>query len=245
MPAIVKVIPVVIVNVKVVGVIPVFCPVFGPRVNQHERKAAVLEAGISHEYRGAAPDAERVCTSKIEAEPVLRDVVTAIAAALPPSTMLALPMLGTILLPGTMALPATLLHPTSLLLPGASLFLSTLLGLLPARILLPLWLLLRLLPARILLPLWLLLRLFPARILLSLWLLLRLLPARVLLLLWLLLGLLPARILLSLWLLLRLLPARVLLLFVLLLGRLGALLRCLVCCFSDLLCFSSCWSCCA
>ena len=157
MPTIIKVIPVVIVNVKVVGIIPVFCPVFGPRVNEHERKAAVLKAGISHEYRRAAPDAERVCASKIESETVLRDVVTAIAAALPPSAMLVLPMLGAILLPGIMPLPATLLHPTSLLLPGACLFLSTLLRLLPARILLPLWLLLRLLPARILLLLWLLL----------------------------------------------------------------------------------------
>jgi hypothetical protein len=175
MPTIKKVIPVVIVNVKVVGTIPVFCPVFGPRVNEHERKATVLEAGISHEYRGPAPDTERVSTSKIEAETVLRDVVTAIAAALSPSAMLVLPMLGAILLPRTMPLPATLLHPTSLLLPGASLFLSTLLRLLPARILLPLWLLLRLLPARIPLLFWLLLRLLPARILLLFWLPLRLL----------------------------------------------------------------------
>jgi hypothetical protein len=68
MPTIIKVIPIVIVNVKVVGIIPVFSPVFGPRVNEHERKAAVLEAGISHEYRRAAPDAERMFTSKIEAE---------------------------------------------------------------------------------------------------------------------------------------------------------------------------------
>jgi hypothetical protein len=50
--------------------------------------------------------------------------------------MLVLPMLRAILLPGTMPLPATLLDPTSLLLPGTCLFLSTLLRLLPARILL-------------------------------------------------------------------------------------------------------------
>jgi len=60
MPAVIKVIPIAIVDVKVVGVIPVFCPVFGPRINQHERKATILEAWISHEYRGAAADAERV-----------------------------------------------------------------------------------------------------------------------------------------------------------------------------------------
>jgi hypothetical protein len=58
MPSIIKVIPVGIVDVKVVGIVPVFCPVFGPRVNEHERKATVLETGISHEYRRAAPDSE-------------------------------------------------------------------------------------------------------------------------------------------------------------------------------------------
>jgi len=228
MPTIIKVIPLVIVNVKVVGIIPVFCPVFGPRVNEHERKATVLKAGISHEYRGSAPDAERVCNSKIEAETVLRDVVTSIAAALPPSAMLVLPLSGAILLPGTMSLPATLLHPTSLLLPGACLFLSTLLRLLPARVLRLFWLLLRLLPARVLRLFWLLLRLLPARILLLFWLLLRLLPVRILVLFWLRPRLLPVRILLLFWLLLRLLPTRILLLFwlrLLLLGRLGALLR--------------------
>jgi len=68
----------------------------------------------------------------------LRDVVTAIAAALPPSAVLVFPMLGAILPPGTMTLPATLLRPTSLPLPGARLFLSTLPRLLPAHILLPL-----------------------------------------------------------------------------------------------------------
>ena len=216
-PAVVKVIAVIIVDVNVIGLIPVFCPVFRPGIHEQERKAAVLEAGISHEYRGAAPDAEPMCASEIDTETVLRDVVTAIAAALGPGAMLVLPMLGTILLPGTMSLPAALLHPTFLLLPGACLLLSTLRRLLRAL------LLLRRLGA--LLRLGLLGALLLLRRL-SVLLLLRRLGA---LLLWRLLGALLLLRLLGALLLVRLLPVRLLpvriLLTLLLLGLLGVLLR--------------------
>jgi hypothetical protein len=132
-----------------------------------------------------------------------------------------------------MSLPAAVLHPASLLLPGACLFVSAFPRLLPARILLPLWL--RLAPAGIL-PCWLVLWLvlpagilplwFPPRLLhvgvLPLCFPLRLLRARILL-FW----LLPAGIL-PYWLPFRLLPARILrfcrLLRLSLLGGVDALL---------------------
>jgi hypothetical protein len=65
-PAVIQIIPVVvIVHVEVVADVPVIWPVFRPWINQQERKAAVLEAGITIEYAGAAVEAERVLTPEI------------------------------------------------------------------------------------------------------------------------------------------------------------------------------------
>ena len=114
---VIKIIPVVIVNVNVVGVIPIFRPVFGPRVNQQERKAAVLETRIPNVHRGAAADAEEVLAAEIETEGLLRNIVTAIASALRPRAMLVLPLPGSILLPGFVPLPTALPCPSPLLLP--------------------------------------------------------------------------------------------------------------------------------
>jgi hypothetical protein len=84
-------------------------PILGPWVNQQERKAAVLETRIPHKYGGATPDAEPVLTAEIDDEPVLRNVVATIAAALRPRTMLVLPMLGATPLPAIVPLPTALL----------------------------------------------------------------------------------------------------------------------------------------
>jgi len=40
-PTVVKVVPVVIIDVKVITIVPVLCPGFRPGIHEHERKAAV------------------------------------------------------------------------------------------------------------------------------------------------------------------------------------------------------------
>ena len=94
MPAVVEVIPsviIVIVNVNVVSFVPIFRPAFWPRVNQHEPKPAVLEARIPPNEDGAAVDAEPVPAAEVELEAVLRNIVTTVAAALISGAMLDLP----------------------------------------------------------------------------------------------------------------------------------------------------------
>jgi len=124
-PAVVKVVPVVIIDVNVIGVVPAFRPVFWPGIHEQERKTAVREPRIPHVDRGAAVHPEPVLTPEIETEAVLRNVVTAIASTLHPGPMLAFPPLSTTLLPCTMPLPATLLQPSPLLLPRDCLLLRT------------------------------------------------------------------------------------------------------------------------
>ena len=64
--------------------------------------------------------------AEIEAEAVLGNVIAAIAPALRPGAMIAVPPLSAILLPCTMSLPGTLLGPSPLLLPRDCLLLRTL-----------------------------------------------------------------------------------------------------------------------
>lgn len=109
MPAVVKVVPIVIVDVDVIGIVPVLCPVFRPGIHEQERKAAVREARIPHVDRGAVVNPEPVLTPEMEIEAGLRNVVTAVASTLRPGAMLAFPPLSTILLPCTMFLPAAAL----------------------------------------------------------------------------------------------------------------------------------------
>ena len=116
-PAIVKVIPVVITNVKVIGVVPVCCPGLRVRIHEQKRKATVREAWIPHVDAGEAVHPEPVSDPEIEIELGFRNVVTAVASTLRPGAMIAIPVLRTILLPGTMALPAAALCPSPLMLP--------------------------------------------------------------------------------------------------------------------------------
>ena len=130
MPAVVKVVPVVITDVNVIGSVPVLRPGFRPGIQEHERKASVREARISHVHRGAAAHPKPVLVPEREAEGGLRNEVTAIASTLSPSAVVGFPVLRTTLLPCTVFLPAALLYPSPLLLPRG--------GLLPRTLRLPL-----------------------------------------------------------------------------------------------------------
>ena len=68
MHTIVQVISVVIANIDVVGGIPILRPVSWPRVNHHERIAAVLEARITRNYQRQAVDAKPVSRAEMEIE---------------------------------------------------------------------------------------------------------------------------------------------------------------------------------
>jgi hypothetical protein len=90
--AIVEIVSVVIANVYVVGGIPVFGPVSRPRIHHHERITAVLEARVTINNDGLAPDAKPMPQAEIKTKGCLRDVVSAISPTLIPSTVIALPI---------------------------------------------------------------------------------------------------------------------------------------------------------
>ena len=103
--AIVEVIAIVVVDVEVIGVIPVVGPVFRPWIDHQERKSAVLETRIPQIHNWLRANAEEVLAAERETESVLRHVVTAVASALRPTPMVGRPPLGAILLPGIVPLP--------------------------------------------------------------------------------------------------------------------------------------------
>jgi hypothetical protein len=86
-PAVIKVVSIVVVDVNVIGGIPAFGPVFRPRIKQQERIAAVLETRIPHIHHWARAQAKEVPAAKRDNETVLRDVVAAVASALLPCAM--------------------------------------------------------------------------------------------------------------------------------------------------------------
>ena len=88
-PAVIQVITVVgVVDIDVVGVVPVISPVFRPWINGTNPIAVVLEAGISaNDQKGEALDSEPMVRPKVSAEPVVRDAIPAVAAALFPCAM--------------------------------------------------------------------------------------------------------------------------------------------------------------
>jgi hypothetical protein len=92
MHAVVEVIPIAVADINVVGGIPVWRPVSRPRINHHERIAAVLEARVTRNYDGLALNAKPVPRAEIEAETIFRNVIAAISAALPPSAVIGLPV---------------------------------------------------------------------------------------------------------------------------------------------------------
>ncbi len=86
MPPVVHVISIVLINiVDVVSLVPVVCPAVGPRIDQTEPKAAVLEAreSANHHIRLVVDD-ERIVRTKVSVVTVVRDAVAVVTAALVP-----------------------------------------------------------------------------------------------------------------------------------------------------------------
>ena len=92
-PAVVQVIAiVVVVDVNVIGVVPVIRPVFRPWVNRTDPIATVLKPWVSaNNLEGKAVDSEPMLRTKVSPEPIVRDVVAAIAPTLFPGTMVGFP----------------------------------------------------------------------------------------------------------------------------------------------------------
>jgi hypothetical protein len=79
----------VVVHVHVIVVVPIVCPVFGPRVHQTEPKSAVLEAAIpANIHHGEIVEAKRVILPIVLTKTVIRDAVAAVTAALLPRAVL-------------------------------------------------------------------------------------------------------------------------------------------------------------
>jgi hypothetical protein len=91
----VKVIAVIDVGyVDVIGVVPVIRPGLGPRVNETDPIAVVLEAGISSNNKeGLVIDSELMSRSEISTVPVVGDAVPVVAAALLPIAMVGVPVM--------------------------------------------------------------------------------------------------------------------------------------------------------
>ena len=85
--AVVKVVAVVVVDVKVIGVIPVVGPIFRPGIHHQERKSTVLETRVPQIHHWLRTNAEEVLAAEIETEGTLGDVGTAVASALRPGAM--------------------------------------------------------------------------------------------------------------------------------------------------------------
>ena len=103
-PAVEQVISVIdVIDVNVVGFIPVVSPVFWIRLNRAEPIATVLETRRSgHHQEGEAEDAEPMVAAIVGVEVVVRNAVAVVAAALLPGAMLGVEAAGAMLLPCTM-----------------------------------------------------------------------------------------------------------------------------------------------
>jgi hypothetical protein len=81
-------------DVDVVRVIPVIRPVAWPWIDDAEPIALVLEARVSTNHQEwESVDAEPVVPAEVSPEPVVRNAVAAIAAALLPGTVIGVPAL--------------------------------------------------------------------------------------------------------------------------------------------------------
>lgn len=80
-----------VVNVDIVGGVPVWIPIFRPGVQQREPEAVILEAGqAADEDHGQFADAEEVVVAEVEAESIIGNAIAVVATALGPSLMLGL-----------------------------------------------------------------------------------------------------------------------------------------------------------
>jgi hypothetical protein len=105
-PAVVQVIPVVhIVNVNIIGLIPIGSPVFRIGIHGAHPIAAVLKARkTSYEQEGQIEDVEGMLPAIVCAEVVVRNTISVVAAALLPIAMLGLEAACAMLFPGPMLL---------------------------------------------------------------------------------------------------------------------------------------------
>jgi len=103
-PAVEQVIPVIhVIDVNVVGLVPVGSPVFRIGIIEIEPKAVVLEARKpAHHHEGEVVYAEPVARTIVGVKNVVRYPVAVVAAALLPGAMLGVEAAGAMLLPGTM-----------------------------------------------------------------------------------------------------------------------------------------------
>jgi hypothetical protein len=100
-PAVVQVIPaIVVLDVDIVGLVPVRSPVLWIRINETEPIPTVLETRIpAYLHKGKAVDPEVVTPTVVVLVVGVRNAVAVIAAALLPGAMFVVPALGTTLLP--------------------------------------------------------------------------------------------------------------------------------------------------
>lgn len=92
-------------DTDVVGLVPVGCPIFRPRVNHREPVASVVESGVIVDHNdGDAVDAKPASTAEVLVETVFWNALPVVAAALPPVVMFALPIMGAMDLPGMFCL---------------------------------------------------------------------------------------------------------------------------------------------
>jgi hypothetical protein len=95
------VIPVIdVVDVYIVGFVPVRRPVFRPRVYDAEPEAPILEAGESpYDQDWCAVHAKPVSTAEMRTEAGFRNVIAPVTPALAPGTMFTLPIVRAMALP--------------------------------------------------------------------------------------------------------------------------------------------------
>lgn len=93
-----QVVSVVVIDINVIGFVPVLFPVFRIWIQQQERIAAVRKLWVSHVHRRAGHP-EPVPVSEIETEAVLGNVVAPIASPLVPGAIFTIPLLGAALPP--------------------------------------------------------------------------------------------------------------------------------------------------
>ena len=80
-------------HVHVVGLIPVVGPVAGPRINQGEPIAAVLEAGEAADHHvGLAVNDKSMARAEVSVVAIVRNAVAVVASALLPRAVLRLPV---------------------------------------------------------------------------------------------------------------------------------------------------------
>ena len=101
MTTVAKVVAVVhVIDINIVGLIPVGSPGFWPRINNREPEAAVLEAGASiDDQHGRAVDAEIVSAAKVFMESLCGNAIARVASAIMPRAVVTSPILRTLTRP--------------------------------------------------------------------------------------------------------------------------------------------------